>query len=201
MVYYKIAGIPYSPELYHHGIKGQKWGIRRYQNSDGTLTAAGKERYDRNLQKMARKDAQRQSDANAAYGTGAGTRRKLLDKELKEKMKNPDYKKHFDKEAKNVDVAKSLKRAESLHRHSGDFERGQRLADSGRNVKNITLKSIGRLGATALATGVGYSIFGKGNKLATACIIASGSINAASIIGRGARDAYQVNYYERNKKF
>ena len=32
-------------ELYHHGIKGQKWGYRRYQNEDGTLTEAGKERY------------------------------------------------------------------------------------------------------------------------------------------------------------
>lgn len=36
---------PYSNELYHHGIKGQKWGVRRFQNVDGTLTAAGKERY------------------------------------------------------------------------------------------------------------------------------------------------------------
>lgn len=31
-------------ELYHHGIKGQKWGVRRYQNEDGSLTAAGKKR-------------------------------------------------------------------------------------------------------------------------------------------------------------
>ena len=31
--------------LEHHGIKGQKWGIRRYQNPDGTLTDAGKKRY------------------------------------------------------------------------------------------------------------------------------------------------------------
>ena len=31
-------------ELYHHGIKGQRWGIRRYQNKDGSLTPAGKKR-------------------------------------------------------------------------------------------------------------------------------------------------------------
>lgn len=31
--------------LAHHGILGQKWGVRRYQNKDGTLTAAGKKRY------------------------------------------------------------------------------------------------------------------------------------------------------------
>ena len=32
-------------ELYHHGILGQKWGIRRFQNPDGSLTEAGKKRY------------------------------------------------------------------------------------------------------------------------------------------------------------
>lgn len=32
-------------ELRHHGILGQKWGIRRFQNPDGSLTAAGRERY------------------------------------------------------------------------------------------------------------------------------------------------------------
>ena len=31
--------------IYHHGIKGQKWGVRRYQNEDGTRTEAGKKRY------------------------------------------------------------------------------------------------------------------------------------------------------------
>lgn len=31
--------------LAHHGVKGQKWGIRRYQNEDGTLTAEGKKLY------------------------------------------------------------------------------------------------------------------------------------------------------------
>lgn len=32
-------------ELYHHGVKGQKWGVRKYQYADGTLTPAGKKRY------------------------------------------------------------------------------------------------------------------------------------------------------------
>lgn len=32
-------------ELYHHGIKGQRWGVRRYQNKNGSLTPAGKKRY------------------------------------------------------------------------------------------------------------------------------------------------------------
>lgn len=32
-------------ELYHHGVLGQKWGVRRYQNKDGSLTAAGLKRY------------------------------------------------------------------------------------------------------------------------------------------------------------
>ena len=35
----------FQEELYHHGIKGQKWGVRRYQNEDGSLTDAGKKRY------------------------------------------------------------------------------------------------------------------------------------------------------------
>lgn len=35
----------WNDELYHHGIRGQKWGIRKYQNPDGTLTEEGKARY------------------------------------------------------------------------------------------------------------------------------------------------------------
>ena len=40
-----------NEELYHHGVKGQRWGIRRYQNADGSLTNAGRERYLGNIDK------------------------------------------------------------------------------------------------------------------------------------------------------
>lgn len=46
-MYYTIQSVRpiYPNELYHHGVKGQKWGVRRFQNPDGTLTAEGKIRY------------------------------------------------------------------------------------------------------------------------------------------------------------
>lgn len=43
---YYIGSMSYDPNyLEHHGILGMKWGVRRYQNPDGSLTAAGKHRY------------------------------------------------------------------------------------------------------------------------------------------------------------
>lgn len=41
-------------ELYHHGIKGQKWGVRRFQNEDGSLTEAGKKKVYKNNDKIAK---------------------------------------------------------------------------------------------------------------------------------------------------
>ena len=41
-------------ELYHHGINGQRWGFRRFQNEDGSLTPEGELRYNQGKQKLAR---------------------------------------------------------------------------------------------------------------------------------------------------
>ena len=40
-------------ELRHYGIKGMRWGVRRYQNEDGTLTAAGRKRVSKQYKKVA----------------------------------------------------------------------------------------------------------------------------------------------------
>lgn len=53
-----------NDELMHYGVIGQKWGVRRYQNADGTLTAKGKARYmkvesSKHLQKSETKKARK----------------------------------------------------------------------------------------------------------------------------------------------
>ncbi|MCM1524237.1 MAG: toxin glutamine deamidase domain-containing protein [Ruminococcus sp.] len=58
--------VTYSKEMFHHGIKGQKWGVRRYENYDGTLTKAGKERYNKNG--GTEKDGSAEGDIAAAIG-------------------------------------------------------------------------------------------------------------------------------------
>lgn len=65
-------------ELYHQGIKGQRWGIRRYQNEDGSLTPAGKDRY-------ARKDRSR----------ALRNRRSLSDQELNDRIKRIKLEREF----------------------------------------------------------------------------------------------------------
>lgn len=57
----------------HSGIKGQKWGIRRYQNYDGTLTEEGKRRYhptlnDTSVKKMKEMAAQKETSEKAKTG-------------------------------------------------------------------------------------------------------------------------------------
>lgn len=85
---YYVAGSPCSDELYHHGILGQKWGVRRYQNKDGSLTTAGRARYNVGETKGARtKRAVKEAAKNATDYVKRRTKMKhpslMTDEELR----------------------------------------------------------------------------------------------------------------------
>lgn len=107
-------------ELYHYGIKGMKWGIRRYQNSDGSLTAAGKRRYERDVaenkakkkenritiegpdpKRWAREDLSRTKRVvDTTSATVSGTK-KLIDKSRSSKKNKMDLSSMSDKELRD----------------------------------------------------------------------------------------------------
>lgn len=69
--------------LMHYGVKGQSWGIRRYQNEDGTLTEEGKERYgvgDNNTSSRSAKDLEPGVNYKNASDKALALRRKQVEK-------------------------------------------------------------------------------------------------------------------------
>lgn len=56
----------YGDSLEHHGIKGQRWGIRNFQNEDGTLTAEGKSRYRVSRTERKERRAEQKAEKKAA---------------------------------------------------------------------------------------------------------------------------------------
>jgi hypothetical protein len=107
-------------ELQHFGIKGMKWGVRRYQNKDGSLTPAGKKRYDESDEEREKKEKSKKTKvkvATAAVATAAVATTAAMNKDKVKKgaefVKANKQPKGEKKEATVEDYKESLKKTQS----------------------------------------------------------------------------------------
>ena len=95
-------------ELVHHGIPGMKWGIRRYQNRDGSLTNAGKKRYEKELAKVrtAEKTVKNKEQVKAKFDRLNARKQKVADREKALEDPKKDGKKEAKKSKSTEEVQK-----------------------------------------------------------------------------------------------
>ena len=180
---YYVAGIPYSDELYHHGIKGQKWGIRRYQNEDGSYTEAGLKRYG------AKND--KQANALAKY-----QEREYRDTKRYYDMKEKAFGNKINKISDKIDKTTSPSRAERLSRKMSKAEEkrsdaARHRSDVLRGIKDMKVSDMrkekmikGSNIAANVLLGVGSTVLGF-----------AGGVNAANyLIGIGSDTAGLVMF-------
>lgn len=147
-----------SDVLKHYGVPGQKWGLRRYQNEDGSLTEEGKRHYGyydrgdgtkdmKRLKKDAANDAKEYARAKAYYGEGAGNRRKQIRNKISERMKDPDYKAEFDRQMSNQNMAEHQRKANRERKVQDTKNRTAKIA---RGLKNLLL-GVGTTSVAAIA--------------------------------------------------
>lgn len=101
----------YSSYLAHHGVKGQKWGVRRYQNEDGTLTEEGKAKYNA----MSDRDKKVYDQYNEIIKGIDAT-----NKQFKKKLENGDLPWYQSRAMLKKAVAKNDKDIEELRQLAGE---------------------------------------------------------------------------------
>lgn len=95
-----------SLELAHHGIKGQRWGVRRYQNADGSLTKAGQKRYAK-AEGVKNRELARIKDAKETYQENLDRTKKMKDYDTYRKTMIEDA---FGNDAKDEQTLKNVLR-------------------------------------------------------------------------------------------
>lgn len=103
-------------ELYHHGVKGMKWGVRRYQNKDGSLTAAGRKRQAKEEYKKSKASAKEiyynaKKKADFQYEKDIAKKTEALNKvkktyDAKDAVTEQHYKSEIEKRQRDADQAK-----------------------------------------------------------------------------------------------
>lgn len=169
--------------LEHHGIKGMKWGIRRFQNEDGSYTQAGlkRYRYDENNYNEARN---KYIAAKAAYKSGEGT-------EAEYRKSRADMKAAKKQLSRAYDQVKKDSKADKGKRL---YESGQRITSNviGENVKQLAVALIGNVAAHKLRE------LGR-NGSANALCIAGNAFLAGSYIKTKVKNRRIAAYYSHSR--
>ena len=96
-------------ELYHFGVKGMKWGVRRYQNKDGTLTKAGRKKMaklDKEYSKLIGQKRNTESPNTSSSPTKKKKLSEMTDDEIREQINRITLEKQYTNLLKNPDSIK-----------------------------------------------------------------------------------------------